>query len=114
MIPTIRRHVLPTLLAGILLLSLGATTTSHAPTAHDAAKKRVLVVYYFYHTVRCAACISIEKMTDEVLRGQFGNELRSGRILWKPTNLDLEKTDALEKHYNLEVQTLILSDTKTG
>ena len=64
-----------------------ATTEEHS--AEIAATDRTLIVYYFHGNKRCNTCRTIEAYTEEAIKTGFPDELRSGRLVWIPVNVDV-------------------------
>jgi hypothetical protein len=48
----------------------------------------VTIVYYFYTKKRCASCLKIEEYTKEAVETFFAKELESGRMIWRPVNME--------------------------
>ena len=47
-----------------------------------------VIVYYFHGNVRCKTCRAIEAYTAEAIHEGFEEEIASGRLIWKPVNVD--------------------------
>lgn len=78
------------------------------PVAHR------FVAYYFHRTLRCHGCLWIEAQAKRVVEEAFADELRSGRISWQATNIDLDENRHFEKDFSLESSTLVLADLVEG
>jgi predicted DsbA family dithiol-disulfide isomerase len=71
-----------------------------AASADNTAIKNVLndnpvYIYYFYFTPRCDECIILEKALLKVLNGQYSQELKSKRLIFKM--IDLTNPDSESK-----------------
>ncbi|HQI75351.1 MAG TPA: nitrophenyl compound nitroreductase subunit ArsF family protein [Candidatus Latescibacteria bacterium] len=73
-----------------------------------------LVVYYFYGNRRCYSCVTIQRLTQKALEQGFPDELRRGKIEWRPTNVETPETQHFIADYRLSSQSVILSQIKNG
>lgn len=73
-----------------------------------------LVVYYFYGNRRCYSCVTIQRLTQKALEQGFADELRRGKIEWRPTNVETPETQHFIADYRLSSQSVILSQVKNG
>jgi hypothetical protein len=90
-------------LIGILMLvinSFGYAT--EAPLKH-------INVYYFFTNVRCSRCYAFEKFTKEALERYFTPELNSGKIIFKPLNIDQKENQHFMKEYQLYTKAVVIS-----
>jgi len=94
-------------------------TDSSAITADSSpenvpADQNQIIAYYFHGNQRCPTCINIEAYTKESLQNYFKNQLDSGRVVWKPVNVD----ESANRHYitdfELEMKLVVLADIKDG
>jgi len=46
------------------------------------------ILYYFHRTSRCHTCLSIEANINEALQTYFPEQLKDGRLLWHPINIE--------------------------
>lgn len=88
---------------GILILTLGAFAYPA-----DVPEKHVKV-YYFYTNVRCARCYAFEKYTKDALERYFKNELTSGKVVFKPLNIDEKENQHFIKEYQLYTKSVVVS-----
>ncbi len=126
--PTLRRGwlalaVIAGLLAGTTASTRAAGTPGPARTvaakpaatvAPPAAATRQVVAYYFYTTYRCASCRAIEAWSREAIEGAFAEQIRDGRLVWKPVNTDLEGNEHFVKDFKLYTKSLVLVDVVRG
>jgi len=102
-----------TLLLGLVFISFGCGKTASdgngdAASAGASSQGRPdrAVVYMMHRTIRCAACKQVETMTDELLRTEFANELKDGRVEWK--QVDFQEQEKLAKRYGVTGSTLVV------
>lgn len=73
-----------------------------------------LIVYYFHGTKRCNTCRTIEAYTEEAVRSGFPKQLESGRIEWRPVNVDEPENEHFVEDYGLTTRTVVLVDVEQG
>ena len=61
--------------------------TTPAALATGERVKTPVTVYYFHSTIRCETCLQLEELTAAILSAHFPEELRSGRVHWRPLNV---------------------------
>jgi hypothetical protein len=59
-----------------------------------------VIAYYFHGTFRCTTCRTIEKYSKEAIEYYFSNELKNGKLEFKPLNVE----DAENRHYIQDYQ----------
>src|SRR4030042_3600344 len=87
----------------LILIFISFTDLAMKPfvaSADNTAIKNVLndnpvYIYYFYFTPRCDECIILEKALLKVLDGQYSQELKSKRLIFKI--IDLTNPDSESK-----------------
>ena len=67
-----------------------------------------VTVYYFNRTERGTDCLLIEQMSADVLKENFPRELSDGRLVWRPTNLDLSENTRFVFDYDLSSNELVV------
>lgn len=67
-----------------------------------------IIAYYFHRTMRCATCTMLEQYSDEAIRQGFGDELKTGRLVWKSVNFEEPENRHFEEEYKLHTQSLVL------
>ena len=87
-------------------ISVGAERTLKAT--------HTLIVYYFLGNKRCPTCHKLENYAKEALETYFPEELGSGRIQWKPVNVDIAENEHFVEDYQLVTKAIILSAMTTG
>ena len=118
-----RRLLLVLLVLGIVVAS-GAPLAWAAPAKDGAAVKPTLVTpsvhprrviaYYFHTTSRCASCRAIEAYSREAIESAFSAELKDGRLVWKPVNIEVKGNEHFVKDYALYTKSLILVNEVRG
>lgn len=98
-----------------LLLGL-ALAGAAGPLPGSAEESRPIPhveVIYFHRTLRCPACLDMEKFTDEAV-GRFPAERETGRLRWRIINLDGEGNKHFEQDYALEFNSVVLARQANG
>jgi hypothetical protein len=72
------------------------------------------ILYYFHRTLRCQTCLAIEANIDEAVRTCFADELKEGRLQWRPMNIELPENAHFEEDFALEFNSAILVQLKDG
>jgi hypothetical protein len=90
-----------------LLLPKGAAERSATESAASATPAKH-VAYYFHRTARCSTCLTIEAYAHDVVFQNFEPQLRSGDLLFLPTNVELAGNEHFVKDYDLVAQALVL------
>ena len=73
-----------------------------------------VVAYYFHGTFRCSSCLKIEQYSREAIEKYFGNELKSGKLVYKVINVEEKGNEHFVNDYQLYTKSLILSLVKDG
>ena len=73
-----------------------------------------VVVYYFHGTFRCSSCLRIEQYSREAIEKYFGNELKSGKLIFKVINVEEKGNEHFVNDYQLYTKSLVLSLVKDG
>ena len=69
-------------------------------------------VLFFHPTARCATCTTMQAMADELVRGDFADELTDGRLTWRVVNF--EHHDGLAGRYNVVSSTIVVVTVRDG
>jgi hypothetical protein len=85
-------------------------STATATSGATPAKAGATIVYYFHGTSRCHTCRTIEAYADEAIKAAFAQELGSGAMQWKPTNVDEAANEHFIKDYGLYTRSLVVVD----
>ncbi len=62
-----------------------------------------VIAYYFYGKIRCATCIAVEKVTKEVIRRDYAEN-----VIFQTIDREEDKNEELIKKYKVAGQTLLL------
>lgn len=73
-----------------------------------------VVAYYFHTSYRCASCRAIEAYSREAIESAFAEEIRSGRLLWKPVNVEVKGNEHFVEDYGLYTKALVLVNEVRG
>jgi hypothetical protein len=88
----------------------GRSAASAGPAAGDGADKTV--VYYMHASFRCATCNTVESMGAELVRTEFADAVRAGRLEWKPVNY--QENDDLAKRYKVGGNMIVVARFRGG
>ena len=97
-------------------LSAPAAPRPGAPSTNPGQQdgNRVVRVYYFHTTQRCASCKKIEALSAEAIRSGFERELRDGTLEWHAVNLDEPGNQHFVHDYELYTKSLVVVDVANG
>lgn len=73
-----------------------------------------VIAYYFHGTRRCVTCQTIEAYTEESLRSEFSGELESGKLVWRPVNVDTPDNEHFVQDYKLSTRSVVLVEMLGG
>lgn len=99
---------------GAMLVALLSQTSTLMAQTKPAAKSDRLEVVYFHSEHRCKTCLQIEKMTKEVLKQQYGKEVKNGNIVFKIYNVDDAKNAGVAEKFEATGSALYLNRVKSG
>ena len=80
----------------------------------SAASENQVIAYYFHGTFRCSSCLKIEQYSKEAIEKYFGNELKSGKLVFKVINVEEKGNEHYINDYQLYTKSLVLSLVKDG
>lgn len=99
----------------IILLAAAAVIGGHILAyAGDSASSGKVIAYYFHGSFRCPTCTAIEKYSREAIDVNFKDLLSSGKLEFKPVNVEEPANEHFVTEYQLYTKTLILSLVKDG
>ena len=96
-----------------VLLIAAVSCINNNPVASEEIEKTV-IVYYFHTTFRCYSCYTIEKYTKEAIEEFFGDELSSGKLIFRPLNVEKKENRRFVKDYQLYTKSVVVSLVKNG
>ena len=102
---------------GYLLMREPKTAASSAPAAPANAAKPApgtarFVAFYFHSTRRCHTCRTIEAQAQEAIQTGFAEELRQGRLAWRPVNLEEPGNEHFASEYEVTGSTLVIAEVR--
>ena len=80
----------------------------------NAELSSAVIVYYFHTSFRCHSCKKIESLTSKSIQQGFPEELKAGKLVWKPVNLDKPGNKKFVKEYDLVSKSVIITDKKNN
>ena len=80
----------------------------------NAELSKTVIVYYFHTTFRCYSCVRIESLTSKSIQQGFPEELRTGKLVWRPVNIDKPGNKKFIKEYNIISKSVIIADNKNN
>ena len=87
-----------------------------APSALAEVKTQSskLIAYYFHGTFRCSTCRTIEQYSLEAIQTYFAKELGSGKLEFRPVNIEEPENKHFIQDYQLVTRSLVLSLMSDG
>jgi len=67
-----------------------------------------VMAYYFHGTVRCEACLKIERQAREAIERRFASELAAKRLAFQSVNYDKPENRVYMEKYKLPCPSLVL------
>ena len=89
------------------LLGFGGVTEVHA-------EPMTATVYYFHSTLRCAECLEVERLAEEVLQQTFSSQLSEGHLAWHAVNVDLPENTSFVFTFDLSANELVVACQQDG
>ncbi len=92
----------------------------NAPQAKTADNKlsvnsgNQIVAYYFHGAFRCPTCLKMEQYSKEAIEKYYGDEIDSGKLVFKVINVEEKGNEHFVNDYRLYTKSLILSLVKDG
>jgi hypothetical protein len=90
-----------------------ALSTTPAP-ARAGMQDAAVFVFYFHRTVRCATCLLMEKTAAREIEEHFARQMRDGRVVWLPVNMEDPESEALRRQLNVQTNGVVLARMKDG
>jgi thiol-disulfide isomerase/thioredoxin len=98
----------------IMLAFKGVPQAKSADSKPSVSSEKQVVAYYFHGTFRCSSCLKIEQYSKEAIGKYFGNELKSGKLIFKVINVEEKGNEHYVTDYQLYTKSLVLSLVKDG
>lgn len=97
----------------IFLYFLIFSLFSYAEEKNQKQEGRV-VAFYFHTTHRCSTCLKIENLSKQTIEKYFSKEVKEGKIVFMPVNIEEEENKHYADDYQLYTKSLIFSIFKDG
>jgi hypothetical protein len=104
---TIQIGLLAVVVLSIIWLVVPRQSKTDAASANVTAPAEY-VAYYFHRTARCVTCLKIENTAHDVIFRDFAEQLRSGKFLFLPTDVEATGNEHFINDYQLVSQALVL------
>jgi hypothetical protein len=98
----------------ILVLAVVAAISAGSFAFGQSSPQAKVIAYYFHGAFRCVTCNNMEKYSKEAIRGNFKDELASGKLEFKAVNVEEKGNEHFVKDYQLYTKSLILAMVKDG
>lgn len=108
------RNILFILIAAVVFASCGSKTNSNTQRAATTEQKEYVEVLYFHGKQRCVTCNAIEKLTKEVLEGDFVEQLKNGNVIFKIVDISTEEGEKIADKYEVTWSSLFINKWKDG
>lgn len=99
--------LLTVVIASVVWLVLPRGTKTDASSVSDTAPAEY-VAHYFHRTARCYTCLKIEYFAHHVILRDFADQLKQGKLLFLPTNVEVSGNEHFVNDYDLVSQALVL------
>lgn len=100
--------LLAVVVISIIWLILPRQNKTDASSVNASAAPAEYVAYYFHRTARCVTCLKIEHNAHDVIFRDFAGQLKDGKLLFLPTNVESVGNEHFIKDYELVSQALVL------
>lgn len=98
------------ILLGVFVLSFICSL----PSSLFAQNGDKVIAYYFHTTFRCPSCHKIEQYTEEAIKNNFAEELKSGELEYKVINIEKKGNEHFVQDYKLYTKSVVLFLVKDG
>jgi len=72
------------------------------------SSEKIVKVYYFHYTRRCATCLAVENETQDILNDLYNGQIENKQIIFQSVNLDEDGSKELAEELEISGQTLII------
>ncbi len=80
-----------------------------SPLTEVKSQNFKVIAYYFHGNFRCTTCRTIEKYSGEAIEKYFSKELSTGKLEFKPVNVEEGETRHYIQDYQLFSKSLIIA-----
>ena len=84
------------------------------PLTEVKSQNSKVIAYYFHGTFRCSTCRTIEQYSLEAIQTYFAKELGSGKLEFRPVNIEEPENKHFIQDYQLVTRSLVLSLMSDG
>ncbi|MFA5249450.1 MAG: nitrophenyl compound nitroreductase subunit ArsF family protein [Candidatus Paceibacterota bacterium] len=95
--------------------------TASQPQQKDASNLSIAVepaqkveVFLFHRTQRCTTCIAIGKLSGQTVEERFGQEVSSGKVVFREVNLDEPQNKELAEKFKASGSALFINTIRNG
>jgi hypothetical protein len=85
-----------------------------SPLTEVKSQNSKVIAYYFHGTFRCSTCRTIEQYSLEAIQTYFAKELGSGKLEFRPVNIEEPENKHFIQDYQLVTRSLVLSLMSDG
>lgn len=100
--------LLAVVVLSIVWLIVPRQSKTDVDSASAATAPAEYVAYYFHRTARCVTCLKIEQSAHDVILRDFAEQLKAGKLLFLPTNVESHGNEHFVNDYELVSQALVL------
>ena len=108
------RILLLMLLAVIFCLPVAHADNATAKKAPTEQSKSFIAAYYFHGNFRCPTCRKMEQYSREGIEQHFAAQLKSGKLVFQPINIDEPENQHFVQDYQLVTKSLVLVKYENG
>lgn len=83
--------------------------TSEKPSAKQLEAADKLEVYYFHRSARCFSCNTMGEFVRNLLNNRYGEELKSGKIVFEQLNVELPENKEIAKKFQASGSSLFIN-----
>jgi hypothetical protein len=116
------KKIIGKLLLAFVLVSIGFAIGKEVERNHAGAQAQAappatrgedkVIVYYMHATFRCLTCNQVESMGEELVRTEFADAVKDGRLEWKP--VDYQENDQIATRYSVGGNMIIVAKFRDG
>lgn len=91
----------------------GRAAARAAPARSEAgAGQDKVVVYYLHATFRCVTCNTVESLAEELVRTEFAEAVKAGRLEWRVA--DFQENGELADRYKVAGNMIVVARFRDG
>jgi hypothetical protein len=100
--------------AAVAYMAVNPSESGSMNQAPSKLKGNGVLVYFFYPSIRCAACLNMEKFTEKTLNLYYGEEMSAGSVLLERVNIDDPANAKLVERYAIYNTAIVLAKHSGG